>query len=135
MTINKVFLSGNLTRDPELKPISTGTNVLEISIAVNENKKTATGWEQVANFFDCSIFGKRAESLAAILKKGMKVVAQGRLRQSRWESNGDKKSKVSVILDEVVTFPKNSDGQSYYGFEDNQSVKPQSEFADEDVPF
>lgn len=103
MGINKVFLSGNLTRDPELRATASGTQVLEFGLAVNErvrNQQTDV-WEERANFFSCIVFGRRAEALSRYLAKGAKVSIEGSLRYSSWERDGVKRSKVEVIVDEL----------------------------------
>lgn len=103
MGINKVFLSGNLTRDPELRATASGTQVLEFGLAVNErvrNQQTDV-WEERANFFSCIVFGRRAEALSRYLAKGAKVSIEGPLRHSVWERDGAKRSKVEVIVDEL----------------------------------
>ena len=103
MGINKVFLSGNLTRDPELRATASGTQVLEFGLAVNErvrNQQTDV-WEERANFFSCIVFGRRAEALSRYLAKGAKVSIEGLLRYSSWERDGVKRSKVEVIVDEL----------------------------------
>lgn len=103
MGINKVFLSGNLTRDPELRATASGTQVLEFGLAVNErvrNQQTDV-WEERANFFSCIVFGRRAEALSHYLAKGAKVSIEGSLRYSSWERDGVKRSKVEVIVDEL----------------------------------
>lgn len=103
MSINKVIISGNLTRDPELRQTSAGTAVLSFGIAVNERMKNSqTGeWEDRANFIDCTMWGKRAEAVSKYLAKGSKVCVEGKLRQSTWEKEGQKRSKVEVIVDEL----------------------------------
>lgn len=103
MGINKVFLSGNLTHDPELRATASGTQVLEFGLAVNErvrNQQTDV-WEERANFFSCIVFGRRAEALSRYLAKGAKVSIEGSLRYSVWERDGVKRSKVEVIVDEL----------------------------------
>lgn len=103
MGINKVFLSGNLTRDPELRATASGTQVLEFGLAVNErvrNQQTDV-WEERANFFSCIVFGRRAEALSRYLVKGAKVSIEGSLRHSVWERDGAKRSKVEVIVSEL----------------------------------
>ena len=103
MGINKVFLSGNLTRDPELRATASGTQVLEFGLAVNErvrNQQTDV-WEERAYFFSCIVFGRRAEALSRYLAKGAKVSIEGSLRYSSWERDGVKRSKVEVIVDEL----------------------------------
>lgn len=104
MAINRVCISGNLTRDPELRQTAGGSQVLDVGVAVNDRRKNQqTGqWEDVPNFVDCVVFGNRAEALAAILHKGDKVAIDGRLRYSSWEAkDGTRRSKLEVIAEEV----------------------------------
>ena len=103
MSINKVLITGNLTRDPELRAAASGTPVLSLGIAVNDRRKNnQTGqWEDYPNFFDCTMFGTRAESVSRYLFKGSKVTIEGKLHWSQWESDGQKRSKVSVIVDNI----------------------------------
>ena len=96
MAINKVFLCGNLTRDPEKRKAGE-TPVIGFGIAVNEYRKNG----EYTHFFDVDVFGKRAVALADSLKKGMRVVIEGRLRYSTWETEGQKRSKVSIVADDV----------------------------------
>lgn len=73
MSINRVSLSGNLTRDPELRSTTSGSQVLSFGIAVNDRRRNAQGeWEDVPNYVDCVVFGARAESLSRFLAKGQK---------------------------------------------------------------
>ncbi|MCX8007556.1 MAG: single-stranded DNA-binding protein [Coriobacteriia bacterium] len=104
MSINRVIISGNLTRDPELRATPNGMSVLKLGVAVNDRRKNpSTGeWEDVPNFVDVTMFGARADALARFLKKGTKVAIEGRLRWSQWETpEGDKRSKLEVVADEV----------------------------------
>lgn len=103
MSINRVCISGNLTRDPELRSTAGGTCVMSFGVAVNERRKNqATGeWEDVPNFVDCTVFGKRAEALHRYLAKGAKVAVEGRLRYSSWEQDGRRRSKLDVVVDEI----------------------------------
>ena len=105
MSINKCFLAGNITRDPQLRATAGGTQILEVGLAVNDRRKNPqTGqWDEVPNYFDAIIFGSRAEALSRILTKGMKVSIEGRLRWSSWEdkNTGQKRSKIEVIVDEL----------------------------------
>lgn len=104
MSINRVCISGNLTRDPELRQTAGGSQVLGVGVAVNDRRKNQqTGqWEDVPNFVDCVVFGNRAEALAAILHKGDKVAIDGRLRYSSWEAkDGTRRSKLEVVAEEV----------------------------------
>lgn len=115
MSINRVVVSGNLTRDPELRVTPGGTQVLGFGIAVNDRRRNQqTGeWEDYPNFIDCTMFGNRAEALSRILRKGMKVAIEGKLRYSSWEdkNGGGRRSKVEIIPDEVVLMSQNPNGQ------------------------
>ena len=115
MSINRVVVSGNLTRDPELRATPGGTQVLGFGVAVNDRRRNQqTGeWEDYPNFIDCTMFGNRAEALSRILRKGMKVAIEGKLRYSSWEdkNGGGRRSKVEIIPDEVVLMSQNPNGQ------------------------
>lgn len=102
MSINHVAISGNLTRDAELRQAGS-TSVLAFGVAVNDRRKNpSTGeWEDVPNFVDCIMFGNRAVSLAQYMTKGTKTAIEGRLRYSSWEKDGQKRSKLEVIVDEL----------------------------------
>ena len=109
MSINRVIISGNLTR---------GLPVLGFGVAVNDRRKNQqTGeWEDYPNFIDCTMFGARAESLSRYLGKGTKVAIEGKLRWSQWERDGQKRSKIEVIVDELEFMSsRNSDSSSYGG--------------------
>ncbi|MDO5328638.1 MAG: single-stranded DNA-binding protein [Coriobacteriia bacterium] len=103
MSINRVMISGNLTRDPELRQTTGGMSVLTFGIAVNDRRKNSQSgeWEDYPNFLDCTLFGARADGLAKILNKGMKVAIDGKLRWSQWEKDGQKRSKVEIIVDSI----------------------------------
>ena len=96
MAINKVIISGNLTRDPE-KRKAGDTPVISFGVAVNEWRKES----QYTNFFDVTVFGNRAVKLSEILKKGMKVCIEGHLHYSTWETDGNKRSKVDITADNI----------------------------------
>lgn len=103
MSINRVVISGNLTRDPDLRSTASGMPVLGFGVAVNDRRKNQqTGeWEDYPNFIDCTMFGARAQSVSRFLSKGSKVAIEGKLRWSQWERDGQKRSKVEVIVDEI----------------------------------
>lgn len=115
MSINRVNITGNLTRDPELRSTAGGMAVLGFGVAVNDRRKNQqTGqWEDYPNFVDCTMFGNRAEALSRILRKGMKVAIEGKLRYRSWEdkNGGGRRSKVEIIPDEVVLMSQNPNGQ------------------------
>ena len=130
MSVNRVAISGNLTRDPELRRTQSGMGILTFGVAVNDRRKNPqTGeWEDYANFIDCTMFGARGESLSNILTKGMKVAIEGKLRWSQWERDGQKRSKIEVIVDEIdFMSPRQGGGQGGYqggyqggGYQGNQ---------------
>lgn len=102
MSINKAVITGNLTRDCEFRTTQNGGCVANFSVAVNDRIKGAGGeWQDYANFIPCVMFGKRAESLSKYLLKGQKVAIEGKLRWSSWESEGQKRSKIEIIIDDI----------------------------------
>ena len=117
MSINRVIISGNLTRDPELRSTASGMPVLGFGVAVNDRRKNQqTGeWEDYPNFIDCTMFGARAEALSRYLNKGTKVSIEGKLRWSQWEREGQKRSKIEVIVDELEFMSSRGDSSSYGG--------------------
>jgi single-strand DNA-binding protein len=105
MSINRVVLCGNLTRDAELRTTANGTNVLNLGIAVNERYRNAASgeWEDRPNYFDCVMFGARAQAISQYMTRGQKVIIEGKLRWSQWEKDGQKRSKVEVVVDDEDT--------------------------------
>ena len=103
MSINRATISGNLTRDAELRSTASGTPVLSFTVAVNDRRKSnQTGeWEDVPNFIGCTLFGKYGQSIAQYMTKGAKVAVEGKLRWSQWERDGQKRSKVEVMAETV----------------------------------
>ena len=105
MSINRVCISGNLTRDPVLRSTGGGMSVLSLGVAVNDRRKNQqTGqWEDYPNFVDCTLFGTRGEKLAQYLAKGSKVAIEGKLRYRSWndQQTGQKRSALEVVVDEL----------------------------------
>lgn len=147
MSINRVNITGNLTRDPELRATAGGTQILAFGVAVNDRRRNQqTGeWEDVPNFVDCIVFGSRAEAVSRFISKGSKVAIEGKLRYSSWETKeGQRRSKLEVIVDEIdflsrqgqqVTSPaaeaaKVADTPAY-----GTPRAPEPEFYDADIPF
>lgn len=121
--INRVEISGNLTRDPELRTAKSGTQVLSMGVAVNERVKRGDQWEDRPSFVDVTVFGARAEALAGFLRKGLRVAVAGRLRQDRWQDprTGEGRSKLGVVADEVdVMTPRD------HGHAQGASTAPQA---------
>lgn len=102
MSINHVTLSGNITKQPELKMGSSGS-ILPFSIAVNRRVKDASGkWVDQASFFDCVLFGTRAEKIAQYLNKGTKVSISGRLNKNKWQTReGENRYSTNVVVEEL----------------------------------
>jgi single-strand DNA-binding protein len=102
MNINRVILTGNLTRDPETSTTPGGLAICKLGIAVNGRRKTKEGnWEEKPNFFRVTVFGKQAENCGAYLKKGRAVGIDGRLEWSQWERDGQKRESVDIIAENV----------------------------------
>ncbi len=116
MSINRVNISGNLTRDPELRMTSGGTQVLSFGVAVNDRRRNPQSgeWEDYPNFVDCTMFGARAEAVSRYLSKGSKVAIEGKLRYSSWERDGQRRSKLEVIVDEIEFMSRNQQGDGSY---------------------
>ena len=140
MSINRVNISGNLTRDPEVRMTSGGTQVLSFGVAVNDRRRNPqTGeWEDYPNFVDCTMFGSRAE--------------EGKLRYSSWERDGQRRSKLEVIVDEIEFMSRGQQqGQGGYAPAPQQGgyatapqapqpqapvqAPPAVDVYDEDIPF
>lgn len=132
MSVNQVAVTGNLTREPELRSTQGGTAVLSFGIAVNDRRKNASGqWEDVPNFFECVTFGNRATALSDILTKGMKVAIAGKLHYSSWEKDGQKHSKVDIIANDIELM-QNRRPQQEQQYQPTQQVQ---DVYDEDLPF
>lgn len=98
-SFNRVILLGNLTRDPELRYIPSGTAVTEIGLAVNDRRKAANGeWVDETTFVDVTLWGRTAEIATEYLSKGSPVLIEGRLKLDSWQDKeGQKRSKLKVI--------------------------------------
>ena len=125
MSINRVMVSGNLTRDPSIRQSQAGTTVLGFGVAVNDRRKNnQTGeWEDYPNFIDCSMFGQRAQAIAPHLHKGLKVAIEGKLRFSQWERDGQKHSKLEVIVEDIEFMSRREQAGN------SQGVNPQVAYA------
>ena len=109
-SVNVVVLSGNLTRDPELRQTSSGTNVCQLGLAVNDSYKDSGGqWQEKPNFLDVVVWGAQGEACANALNKGSGITVAGRLTSRSWEAqDGTKRSKVEVTADTVIFHQKGS---------------------------
>lgn len=137
--INSVVLTGRLTRDAELKYTNTGTAVCKFSIAVNRNVKSGDQWVDEASFFDIVLWGKRGEAINQYLLKGKEVAVLGELRQNRWEQDGQARSKIEVIANNIQFFGGSGrgGGQQFEGppSRNHDSNEMPSDHFDDDIPF
>lgn len=101
--INRVAISGNLSREPEVRRTQSGMAILNVGVAVNDSRKNSQTdeWEDYTNWIDCVMIGARAEKVAPMLHKGQKVFIEGKLRYTSWERDGQKRSKVEVVIDQI----------------------------------
>jgi single-strand DNA-binding protein len=150
--INRVIITGNLTRDPELRSTGGGTSVCSLRIACNGRRRTAEGnWEDVPNYFDVSVWGAQGENCEKFLRKGRGVAIDGRLRWREWadKDTGQKRSAVDIIADTVQFLGGRDDAGNGNGFSSSARAQesdvpidtgdfertPVSAGADEDIPF
>ena len=100
--INRVVLTGNLTKDPELKTLDSGFAICSLRIANNTRKKEGENWVDKPNFFDVTIFGRAGENAAKYLSKGRPVAIDGRLEWREWEDkDGNKRQSNEIVADSV----------------------------------
>jgi single-strand DNA-binding protein len=109
--INSVVVTGNLTRDPELRHTPSGTPVCKLRIAVNTRRKSGDQWEDKPNYFDVTVWGAQGENCSTYLVKGRPVAISGRLEWREWETDGNKRQAVEIIA-ETVQFLGSRDGSS-----------------------
>jgi len=117
--INRVIVTGNLTRDPEMKALPSGTAVCSLRIACNGRRKNnETGvWEEVPNYFDITVWGSQGENCGKYLSKGRGVAVDGRLRWREWTGNdGQKRQGVDIIADTVQFLGGRDDAGNGNGF-------------------
>jgi single-strand DNA-binding protein len=108
--INRVVLIGRLTRDAELKYTSGGQAVCKFSVAVNRRRKNGDQWEDEANYFDVVLWGRQGENINQYLVKGKAVGLDGELRQDRWQQDGQNRSKVEIVANNVQLLGGNPGG-------------------------
>lgn len=121
MSINQVAISGNLGRDPELRATQSGMQVCSFSVCVNHRQQVNGEWQDIPNWVDVTFFGNRAEAIAKYLSKGSLVFVSGRLHQNKWEDkNGNKRSKLEVIGDEIHFGGGNQQQEQQNGYQQPQ---------------
>jgi len=139
--MNIVAINGRLTRDAELKYTNSGMAICKFSIASNRSVKKGDKWEDEANFFECTMFGKRAESINQYLTKGQQVSISGELRQERWEKDGKQNSRITISVnnlqliggktDSTKREPRNNSNENFGGPENFVG----DSFNDSQIPF
>jgi single-strand DNA-binding protein len=107
---NRVVLVGNLARDVELRYIPSGTAVTDIALAVNERVKRNDQWVEEVNFFDVTLWGRTAEIAGEYLSKGSSVLIEGRLKQDKWEKEGQKHYRLKIIGEKMQMLGSKSGG-------------------------
>jgi single-strand DNA-binding protein len=145
--INVVVITGNLTRDPELRSTQSGTSVCKLRVAVNSRRRDQSGeWVDKPNFFDVTVFGAQGENCANYLSKGRPVAVEGRLDWSEWDATdgSGKRSKVEIVANSVQFLGSRDGGGSGNGFQAQSDVPADtSDFQeagvgggkDDDIPF
>ena len=147
---NRVILIGNVTRDPELRYIPSGTAVTDVGLAVNDRRKGANGeWIEETTFVDVTLWGRTAEVATEYLNKGSSVMIEGRLKLDTWEKDGKKNSKLRVVGERMVMLGSKTGGSggggggggprggasksepSYASHADEGEASP----VDDDIPF
>jgi len=142
--INQVVLVGRLVRDAELKYTGNGTAVSKFSLAINRRIKKGDEWTDEVSYFDITLWGKQAESLSKYLVKGKQIGINGELRQSRWEQDGQKRSKVEVNAQNIQLLGGGNDTDSRgsqsstnsgKSFEEYSNSAPVDNDFEDDIPF
>jgi single-strand DNA-binding protein len=128
MNINRVVLTGNLTRDPELRSTGGGLTVCKLGIAVNTRRKNGDTWEEKPNYFRVTVFGKQADTCGQYLKKGRAVAIDGRLDWSQYERDGQKRESIDIIAETVQFLGGRDDAGNGNGYSSSAPV------AESDVP-
>ena len=126
-SFNQVILMGNLTRDPELRTTPNGQNVCGFSLALNRSYKGSDGnWQEVTDYVDCVAWGPLGERVAQYLQKGRPCLVNGRLQSRSWEQEGQKRSKVEVIANDVTFLgsPQGSNGGSESDSDSESGERP-----------
>jgi single-strand DNA-binding protein len=128
--LNKVFLIGNLTRDPEVRYTSGGAAVANFSMAVNERYRTAAGEDKVDTcFVDLEVWGKQAETLKQYVRKGDPLFVEGRLRMETWQdkATGQNRSRMRIRCDRFQFLARGNAGQGggNFGGQPQQYGQPQ----------
>jgi len=127
---NKVIMVGNLTADPELRYTAQGTPVANLRIAINSKYRSGEEFKEETLFIDITVWGKQGESCSQYLSKGRQILVEGRLQERSWESDGQKRSKMEIVANNVKFLGRRDEGsgggKSYSGAppEEASDVEP-----------
>jgi single-strand DNA-binding protein len=151
--INRVIITGNLTRDPELRSLSNGNSVCSLRVACNGRRRnpSTNDWEDVPNYFDVTVWGAQGENCHKFLSRGRPVAVDGRLQWREWtdKDNGQKRQAVDIVADTVQFLGGRDDAGNGNGFSSSARTTesdvpidtgdfertPVGAGADEDIPF
>lgn len=136
-SFNRVILVANLTRDPEVRYLASGTAVADISLAVNEKYKKGDEWVEDVSFVDVTLFGRTAEVCGEYCKKGSQILIEGRLKQDKWEDkdSGQKRSKLKVVGESMTLLGSKGGGNGGQRAEKTESASYDAPADDESTPF
>ncbi|MEO0510717.1 MAG: single-stranded DNA-binding protein [Verrucomicrobiota bacterium] len=141
-SFNKVILLGNLTRDPETRVTANGNTICKLGLAVSRVYSTRDGERrEETTFVDIDAFGKQAEVITKYMRKGRPLMVEGRLKLDQWESDGQKRSKLGVVLENFQFVGSRDDNTGGGGYEQSSPPQnsapsaPANDTLDEDVPF
>jgi single-strand DNA-binding protein len=151
MNINRVVLTGNLTKDPDLRSTPNGLAICKLRVAVNTRRRNGAGdWEEKPNFFDVTVFGGQGERCKQYLSRGRAVAIDGRLEWREYEVEGQKRQSVDIIADSVQFLGGRDDAGNGNGFSssaratesdvpidtgDFETPPVAAGVADDDIPF
>jgi single-strand DNA-binding protein len=144
--INRVVITGNLTRDPELRTLQSGTSVCSLRIASNGRQKREGEWVDKANYFSVTVWGAQGENCSRFLSKGRPVCIDGRLDWREWETaEGGKREAIEIVAESVQFLGGREDGGGNGSAQRTEVPAATSDFApqpaasaapaDDDIPF
>ena len=136
-SLNKVYVIGNLTKDPELRFVPSGQAVANLRLATNRKYKAGNGeWKDEVTYLSVEVWGKSAEACAEYLKKGSACLVEGRLKLKEWEKDGQKRSMLEVVSERVQFLGGKGSSESNTGEHDDKGgLDTPPPASDDDIPF
>lgn len=134
MNLNKVFIFGNLTRDPELKSLPSGIQVVSFGVATNRRTKRDGRWEDIPEFHNVVAFGKTAELINQYMKKGSSILVEGRIQTRTWDKEGVKQYRTEIVAERVQFGPRRQ-GEATQSATKAEDSEVGEEIAAEDIPY